>query len=106
VEKLLFNDGLISGRILSGQGDKQGFCKIKFFFFKRKHLLEERNGLPNFVIFIFYHNREPSEHCRGSEQFGKIGHNSELLRIQNNVLYGMVWYGRYRVYVVYGMYLM
>ena len=52
--------------------------------------------------------------------FTTIGNLPNIAGVQNNleklatianysgykIMYGMVWYGRYRVYVVYGMYLM
>jgi hypothetical protein len=92
VEKLLFNDGLISGRILSGQGDKQGFCKIKFFFFLNANICWKKEMVCQILLFLF---------------FTTIGNLPNIAGVQNNleklatianysgykIMYCMVWYG-------------
>ena len=72
-EKLFLNKGLISGLILSGQGDKQDFFEKKWScFFCTNMFFDEKNCLPRLLAtmvnlpniagglnMFFFNNSEP-----------------------------------------------
>ena len=52
VEKLFFNQGLISGLIFLGQGEKQDFFRNQFRWFWNKHFFGQKNDTPRFLATI------------------------------------------------------